>query len=391
MAEARKPNRRPLLILGLLIALVLLAIGGRAFLNRGRETTDDAQVEADVVAIAPQIGGQVLRVLVSDNQAVKKGALILELDDGEAAARLAQAGAELQHAEAEERAARAQEQIVAASAQGGLHTAKAVVSGSALGVSSAASQIEVAEAQVTRAEGDAKRAALELDRSKRLFAQNSIPREELDNAQITSDSAQAALAQAKAVLHTSRDAKSVAQSRVAEAQGRLAQSAPVEAQLESARAATELAAAHVKSAQAALHLAELELSHCRVLSPADGIVSKLNAHDGQLVGKNQPVAELVPSRTYVMANFKETQVGRMRPGQRAELEIDAYPARVLEGVVESLSGATGARFSLLPPDNASGNFVKVVQRVPVRIALSQVPSDIPLRAGLSAEATVYVR
>ena len=127
-----------------------------------------------------------------------------------------------------------------------------------------------------------------------------------------------------------------------------------------------------------------------MVAPADGVASKLMVHDGQLVGIGQPVVELVPTATYVLANFKETQIGSMRPGQPAEIEIDAFPGRKFEGKVESLAGGTGAAFSLLPADNATGNFVKVVQRVPVRIAFVNAPADVKMRAGLSADVTVTV-
>ena len=177
---------------------------------------------------------------------------------------------------------------------------------------------------------------------------------------------------------------------MAEARGRLQQSSPVAAQLAAAHATAELARARVKSAEAALRLASLQLTYTRVVAPEDGVVSKLGAHEGQIVQAGQPVMELVPSRTYVVANFKETQIGFMHPGQRARIRLDAIPGRVFEGTVESRSGGTGARFALVPPDNASGNFVKVVQRVPVRIAW-KTPVDVPLAAGLSADVTVTVQ
>jgi membrane fusion protein (multidrug efflux system) len=138
-----------------------------------------------------------------------------------------------------------------------------------------------------------------------------------------------------------------------------------------------------------LELARLQLSYTKVMASEDGLVTKLTVQPGQMIQIGQPLAELVPDRTYVVANFKETQVGRMRPGQRARLRIDAFPGVEFEGKVESVGGGTGARFSLLPPDNASGNFVKVVQRVPVRIAWSKRP-DLPLQAGLSTDVTVFV-
>ena len=157
-----------------------------------------------------------------------------------------------------------------------------------------------------------------------------------------------------------------------------------------ARAGAELAHARVRSAEAMLELAKLQLSYTRIVSPTDGIASKLSAREGQLLSVGQPVVEVVPLAVYVTANFKETQVGQMKAGQRAVIHVDAYPGRPLEGRVESLAGGTGASFALLPADNATGNFVKVVQRVPVRIALVNPPTDLTLRAGLSAEVQVFL-
>jgi membrane fusion protein (multidrug efflux system) len=181
----------------------------------------------------------------------------------------------------------------------------------------------------------------------------------------------------------------VAQSRVAEANGMLDTNTPVDAKVAAARANAALANARVTTAEAALELARLNLSYATLVAPTDGVVSKLTVHAGQLVSPGMPVAELVPEGTYLVANFKETQVGQMKAGQRVDVEVDAYSGRKFEGEVESLSGGTGSRFSLLPPDNASGNFVKVVQRVPVRIRWKTAPTDVTLRAGMSATVTVH--
>ena len=147
----------------------------------------------------------------------------------------------------------------------------------------------------------------------------------------------------------------------------------------------------MKSAQAALDLAKLQLSYTTVYAANDGNVSRLGARVGQIVQPGQVLGQLVPTRTYLVANFKETQTGTIRPGQKVSVDVDAYEGRKLEGKVESISGGTGARFALLPPDNASGNFVKVVERVPVRIEWVNAPADLPLRAGLSATVTVHTR
>ncbi|HEY1584783.1 MAG TPA: HlyD family secretion protein, partial [Polyangia bacterium] len=180
-----------------------------------------------------------------------------------------------------------------------------------------------------------------------------------------------------------------AEERVGEMRGRLSQSSPIEAQIATARANADLAHARVNSAEAQLELARLQLGYTAVKAPADGMASKLTVHEGQLVAIGSPVIELVPVQTYILANFKETQIGKMKTGQKADVKIDAYPGKTIEATVESLSGGTGSSFSLLPADNASGNFVKVVQRVPVRIAWTKQP-DVPLRAGMSVDVTVHV-
>ncbi|MDB4980487.1 MAG: rane fusion component of tripartite multidrug resistance system, partial [Myxococcales bacterium] len=162
-------------------------------------------------------------------------------------------------------------------------------------------------------------------------------------------------------------------------------------QIAAARAGAALAAARVRSAEATFALAKLQVSYTRVEAPADGYASKLAVHAGQLVAPGQPLVELVPPETYIVASFKETQIGRMHPGQTATIDVDAFPGRKLTGRVDSLAGGTGASFSLLPPDNSTGNFVKVVQRVPVRIVVVDPPADVALRPGLSADVTVDVR
>jgi membrane fusion protein (multidrug efflux system) len=198
------------------------------------------------------------------------------------------------------------------------------------------------------------------------------------------------LAQAQAQVAASAEMRRLAGTRVGEARGRLDQSTPIVAQIAAAQANAQLAHGRIKVAEASLELAKLQLSYTKVVASEDGLVTKMSVQAGQMIQVGQPLAELVPDRTYVVANFKETQVGRLRPGQTARVRIDAFAGVDIEGRLESIAGGTGARFSLLPPDNASGNFVKVVQRVPVRIAWTKRP-DLPLQAGLSADVTVYVR
>jgi membrane fusion protein (multidrug efflux system) len=258
-------------------------------------------------------------------------------------------------------------------------------------MSSARAQVDAARAGLQRAEADARKASLDLDRDRKLHAANVVPQARLDDAQAENDAKQAALQQARANVSAAEEGLRAAESRVGEARGRFEQSAQVKPQIAAAEAQARLAHGREKSAKAALQLAQLQLSYTKISATEDGVVSRLSVHEGQLVQAGQPIAALVPVETYVVANFKETQIGRMKAGETVEVKIDAFPGRTLQGKVESLSGGTGARFSLLPPDNASGNFVKVVQRVPVRIAWVDPPADLPLRAGLSADVTVRVK
>jgi membrane fusion protein, multidrug efflux system len=386
----RRRGRRPFMILGGLLFVVLCVIGAYMLLTAGEEATDDAQIAADVVPIAARVPGQIVQLMIHEDQHVKKGDPIATIDDSEYRARVAQAEAELASARAQAAQADAQINIVRATSNGNLSSARAAYSGSSVGVASADAQVAVAKAQIARAEADVRKADADLKRATELHAANALPEERLNNAQAAADVANASLLSARAALSAAQESRRAAQARVSEAAGHVTESTPIEAQVAVAQANTELAHAQVRGAEAALDLAQHQLSYTNIISPADGIASKLSAYAGQIVGAGQAIVELVPSETYVIANFKETQVGRMRPGQSATIQVDAFPHRKFQGKVESISGGTGSTFSLLPADNASGNFVKVVQRVPVRISWVALPSDVPVIAGLSVDAVVDV-
>ena len=384
-------KRRPFVVLAAVVGTVLAAVGVYTLATAGQEDTDDAQIMSDVVPVATRVAGQVVAVRIEENQVVKKGDLLAEIDEADYAARVRQAEAELSSADAQAKSADAQVQVVRASSRGGFASAQAAVSGSSVGVSSASAQVAAANAAVARAEADFHKTQIDLDRAKQLRAAHAIPQDRLDAAQISYDGSHAALAQAHAQLAFAQDARRGAETRVSEARGRLSQTAPVEPQIAASEANAALAHARVQSAQATSDLARLQLSYTKILAPVDGWASKLVAHAGQFISVGQPVVSIVPTATYVVANFKETQVGHMKAGQRAVITVDAYPGRKLEGRVESFSGGTGATFSLIPADNATGNFVKLVQRIPVRIAWVNPPQDIDLRAGYSVDVTVHLR
>jgi len=390
-APAAKSRARPYLVLGAVVVLGLLVYGSVVWMTYGQENTDDAQVDADVVAVSARVGGTVLKVFVTDNQAVKKGAVLAEIDPADLAAKEKQAEAELAAARAQAQASDAQVAIVSATSKGGLSAAWAQLSGSTTSVARADADIASARAAVVRAKAQESLAETDLARAESLLKDQAIPKAQVDTARSNAAAANAAVAQAEAQFAAAEDMKRTAQTRITESQAHVEQSTPVDAQLAAAHANADLAHARADAAEAALQLAKLQLSYTHIEAPTDGTVSRLAVHEGQLMQAGQQVVAVVPNTTYVVANFKETQVGSMQRGQLARISVDAYPGRTFDGRVESTSPGTGARFSLLPADNASGNFVKVVQRVPVKIVWENVPPDVKLAAGLSVNVTVITR
>lgn len=386
----RRRANRLFLIIGVAAAVVVLAYVVFRLVTSGKEHTDDAQVAADVVPVAARAGGQVVAVHVADNQVVRRGELLVEIDPRDATAKVAQAQADLDTARAQAAQADANATVAAATARGGLQAAQGAVQSSREGAEAATAAIAEAKAAVARAEANAQKAANDRRRAEELGAKGDISRAEMETARAASEAAQADAASARARLAEAQNQRQAAAGNVEQARGRLTASAPVQAQVDAARALARLAHAKVESMDAALRAAQLGLSYTKVVAPADGIASKLAVHAGSLLAAGQTIVQLVPRRTYIVANFKETQVGAMRPGQRATIRVDALGGNDYEGRVESLSAGTGASFSVLPPDNASGNFVKVVQRVPVRISWNGPAAD-RAPVGLSADVKVYTR
>ena len=345
-----------------------------------------ADADLSITAFPGDVGGELANVNRWRGQVQ-----LPALAPADLAARAKQAEAELAAARAQAKEADAQVRIVEAMSKGGLSAARAQLSGTATSAASAEAQIQAAKAALVRAEAEAARANTDFARAESLRKDEAIPQAQVDTARANAEAARAAVAQAEAQLAAARDVKRTAQTQIAEAEGRVEQSAPIEAQLDAARANAQLAVARAEAADSALVLAKLQLDYTRIESPTDGRLGRLAVRVGQLVQAGQAVVVVVPSATYAVANFKETQVGRMHPGQPATITIDAFPGRTLQGRVESTSPGTGARFSLLPADNASGNFVKVVQRLPVKIDWVNLPGDITLAAGMSADVTVDIR
>jgi membrane fusion protein, multidrug efflux system len=389
VAPKAKFKLKPPVLIAMVAGAVLLGALIVFLLGLGKESTDDAQVDADVVSLGVRVGGQVVSVAVAENQAVKKGDLILQIDDADYRARVEQAEAELDSAKAQAAAADAQAAVAEAGAKGGLSQAEANLSGTTRSVSNSRAQVEQARANLVSRKADLKLAEANVERARSLLKDGAIPQQQADQYFATYDSAKAGVEAAQASVSAAEDQLLRSQSQVTEAEGRVVVTRPVDSLIAAARANAAYQHARVKSADAALVLANLNLSWTKLVSPGDGVVSRITAHPGAIVAPGQTVGSFVPDKKYVTANFKETQVAKMHPGQTADVSIDGT-GKTLAAKVESLAGGTGARFSLLPPDNATGNFVKITQRIPVRIGLDSVPTGLALRAGQSVEVTVHV-
>jgi membrane fusion protein (multidrug efflux system) len=389
-ASARGTSNKPLRIALAVLLLAFLA-GGYWYVNRGIERTDNAQVDADLVAVPARVAGVVTRVHFQENQRVKQGDLLAELDDTPARARLSREQANLAAARAALSAAVADASLTQTNALGGRDVAAANLRVSSAGARASSDEIREGEAQLLSAKTRLLQAENDLTRAKQLFEAGAGTRTQLDQAQTARDLGESALSAESARLSSLRLSQAQSESRVAEASAKLRQSSQVTTLVAQATARREAAEAQVALSQAAVDIATIDLSYTQIFAPHAGVVSRKNVNEGQAVGLGQPIVQLVPDARWVTANFKETQLTHMALGQPVKFAVDAYPGVSFTGEVESISGATGSRFALLPPDNATGNFTKVVQRVPVRVRVRQVPPGLTLRPGMSVTLEVDTR
>jgi membrane fusion protein (multidrug efflux system) len=402
-AAAPPPRARGRMML-LLAALVVAAAGLFLWLHyRYRVSTDDAQIQGHIGPVAPRVPGTVIEVDVNDNQIVHAGQVLFRLDPRDYQAALQQAQANLTAAKAEAAGARTNVPITTIATHGTLSEARAGLRQAQSAATLAQRQVAVAQAdqraaqaQLRQAQATAQNAATTARRYAQLVAKQEVSRLEYD--QMRTAAREAAAAQAAAEAHvaaadqqvaSAEASVQVARDRVAQAAASEQKAATAPQQVAVSRAQSQLAQARVAQAEAAVALAQLNLDYTTIVAPTSGQVGNKNVEIGQTFAPGQTALVVVPiNRMWVIANYKETELADMHPGQTAEISVDAF-GTTLRAVVNSIGPGTGAVFSLLPPENATGNYVKVVQRVPVKLTFVPGQDLSRLRPGLSVEATVF--
>jgi membrane fusion protein (multidrug efflux system) len=399
--ERRKgPSKRVIIILVVAAVCVVVALLGYKAYAKTHVSTDDAFVDGRIHTIAAKINGTVKALYVVDNQLVKKGDVLVEIDPVDYSVRVDEAGASLSMersrvAEAGVRisVAKAQEEEMTDQAEAsriGLEVQKKNLVQAQLDIKKAQAGLEAQEARLRQAEQDIKRAD-------GLFAKEAISREKYENVQTARDVAEAQEAVAREQLAQAQSAADAQGSRVTQAEMDVKRAdAALRAQqkvLLQAEIGTRSQEALARQREATLRTAELNLSYTKIYAPVDGFVSKRSVEVGNQVQAGQPLLAIVPLEgTWVTANYKETQLEKVRPGQKVYIEVDSYPGKTFTGKVDSVMAGTGSAFSLFPPENATGNYVKVVQRVPVKIVLDQgTDPDHALRVGLSVIPTIVTK
>jgi membrane fusion protein (multidrug efflux system) len=376
-----------------IVGVLALAVAG-LFLWRyfgGYQSTDDAQVDVHLYPVSARVSGYVLKVNVDDNQYVKAGTVLVEIDPKDYLVAVAKTRADLDNAEANAKSLNITVPITSVSTTSQLTSAASDVDTAAAGIVAAEKQLAVAHEQIAQAEANDVKAQADLQRYKRLVDSQNVSAQTYDQAVAAARASTASVSAARANEAAAQQAVTQAQSRhlQAEANQRAAKTGPQ--QVASIRARAMSAVADVEQKRALLEQAELNLQYTKIVAPVSGEVNKtvvvgLNVQPGQQLLTVVPLDDV-----WFTANFKETQLKGMRPGQRAEVSVDSS-GRTYRAHVDSIGGATGPLFSLLPPENATGNFVKIVQRIPVKIVLEPGENrDRQLRPGMSVIPTVYLR
>lgn len=380
--------------IALAIVLGILLVAG-FFVYRyvtSYESTDDAQVDGHVNSISARISGHVIKLNVEDNQYVQAGTVLVEIDPADYQVAYDRAKADFEDAQAAAVAAGVNVPISSVNTSSQVSATEADVNNARAGIQAAQQQFQAAKAQLQEAEANNVKAQNDLVRYKQLVDKQEISQQQYDQATATATASKASVEAARASAQAAQEQVTQAQGKLvqAEANWRYANTAPKQMEVIRARASAALAEEQRKKAD--LEQAQLNLQYTKIIAPVNGIVSNRTVEVGQNVAPGQELMKAINlDDVWITANFKETQLREMRVGQRASVEVDAN-GRKYSGKVDSIAGASGARFSLLPPENATGNYVKVVQRIPVKIVLDPGSNnDHQLRPGMSVEPKVWIR
>jgi membrane fusion protein, multidrug efflux system len=386
------PRKRIFFALGAVVAVILLLIWGVPWLlyMLSHESTDDARIDADTVAVTSKIDEKIDHILVDTNQPVHRGQLLIILDERDELLRLRQAQAQYDLALVNQRTTTEQGRGGVSQANGDVASAQAAVPVAQSGVAQAAAQLHAAQAQLPAAEQSYVKAAADLQRTSSLVSTGDVASEQLDamraedaNAAANVRAAEDQVGVAEANLTAAQQRVSVSSAGVQTASGGL-----ISAQGKLAQAADP---SQVASARAALYIAKQNVLYTHIHSAIDGYVGEKSAQVGQTVSAGLTLMTLIPHRIYITANYKETQMGNIRVGAPADIRVDAYRGVVFHGHVASINPASQNTYALVPAQNATGNFVKVTQRIPVRIYVDDPRPDMPLRVGMSVETFVKVK
>ena len=390
-----KKSRRKFIIIAVVILLVIIA-GLFYWHSTYSEDTDDAQVDGDLYQVSSRVTGQVTKVYIDDNQKVEAGQAIAEIDPRDYLVALEQAQANLASAQASSTQATSNVPITSLTTRTSTGTTSSSVLSAEAGVSQAQKQVQAAAARVDQAQANAIKSQLDVERYTPLVQKDVISKQQFDAAVAQAAADKATVLNAQATLIAQQDAVRQMQQQANQSKlqaSEAVKNGPQQIRVQQARA--EAAIADVKQAQARVDQAKLNLSYTHITAPVAGIVNKKNVQIGANVSIGQDLLTVVPvNNLWVTANLKETQLNKIRPGQHVTIEVDALGGRKFSGTVTQVGGATGSRLSLFPPENATGNYVKVVQRIPVRIDFTNLQDenkDNALRPGFSVVPTVTVK
>jgi membrane fusion protein, multidrug efflux system len=382
----------------IIAVIILLVIGAGIFYWRSTfsEDTDDAQVDGDLYQVSSRVTGQVVKVYVEDNQEVKIGDPIAEIDPRDYQVALEQAEADLASKQAAAIQATVNVPITSVNVNTTVSTTGSDVQGTVATVEQARKQEQAAEARVAQAKANAIKSRLDVERYTPLVEKDVISKQQFDAAVAADAGNQAAVLEAEATVIAQQAAVTQALQKLAQSRFQSAQSiktGPDQVRVQQAKANSAMA--DVKQAQAKVDQARLNLGYTHITAPVTGIVNKKNVQVGVNLSIGQDVLTIIPlTNLWVTANFKETQLSRMKPGQAVTLKVDALGGRKFHGKVTQIGGATGSKLSLFPPENATGNYVKVVQRIPVRVDFTNIQQengDYALRPGMSVTPDVEVK